>query len=377
MLDRNYILHELRGFIILIRFNHKLLYIYQNELKLKIKSVIISFMKINCINLRKKHTLFISTILSALLFAITGCKTVEQSKTNEVTLGVITYSFRSMADQSAEATLKYALESGINSLELMGTPVEAYAGKPKSTLDKKAFSKLKRANDLSDDQKRELEALELKMTSYNKEVVNWRATVSMDKFAELRKMYNDAGVTIYAFKPDALKKHHTDEEIGWAMRVAKTLGASHVTVELPNDPAQTQRLGDLGEKHDMQIGYHGHTQQTPTWWDTALSQSKYNGINIDLGHYIAAGNTDAFEFIKKNHDRILSMHIKDRQTPENGQHNKVWGQGDTPIVEVLQLIRDNNYSFPATIELEYDIPNDSDAIQEVRKSLEYCKNALK
>jgi sugar phosphate isomerase/epimerase len=330
------------------------------------------------INQNKNRSFRISTMLIAFTIALStiGCKISEQSKSNEVTLGVITYSFRSMPDQSAAATLKYVLESGINSLELMGDPVEAFAGKPKSTVDQKAIQKLKRSKDLSDNQKLQLTELELQVALYKKEVVDWRATVSMDKFAELRKMYNDAGVTIYAFKPNALKKHHTDEEIGWAMRVAKTLGASHVTVELPNDPAQTQRLGDLGEKHDMHIGYHGHTQQTLTWWDTALSQSKYNGINIDLGHYIAAGNTDTFEFIKKNHGRILSMHIKDRQTPENGQHNKVWGQGDTPIDEVLQLIRDNNYTFPATIELEYDIPSGSNAVKEVQKSLAYCKIAL-
>jgi len=336
-------------------------------------------MKTRNINFKKKQPLFITTILIAFLIASTiiGCKSTEKSKISEIQLGVITYSFRSLADQSAEATLKYALESGINSLELMGGPVEAFAGKPTSSVNREAYYKLKRNKNLNEDQQKELTEFDAQISDYKKEVANWRATVSMDKFAELREMYNNAGVTIYAFKPDALKKHHTDEEIGWAMRVAKTLGASHVTVELPNDPAQTQRLGDLGEKHDMHIGYHGHTQQTPTWWDTALSQSKYNGINIDLGHYIAAGNTDAFEFIKKNHNRILSMHIKDRQTPENGKHNKVWGQGDTPIVEVLQLIRDNNYSFPATIELEYDIPSGSDAIKEVRKSLEYCKNALK
>ena len=268
---------------------------------------------------------------------------------NGVQIGVITYSFRSMADQSAEATLKYCVDAGIGSIELMGGPVEEFAGKPIQTgSDKK----------------------------YNKEVAAWRATVSMDKFAELRKIFNDAGVSIYAFKPDALQKHHTDAEIEWAMRVAKTLGATHVTVELPKSKRQTQRLGDLGEKNGIYVGYHGHTQQTPTFWDIALEQSAYNAINIDLGHYIAGGNTDIFDFVKKHHARILSMHIKDRQTPENGEHNKVWGQGDTPIVEVLQLMKKEGYTFPATIELEYDIPSNSNAVQEVKKSLDYCKKAL-
>jgi hypothetical protein len=31
---------------------------------------------------------------------------------------------------------------------------------------------------------------------------------------------------------------------------------------------------------------------------------------------------------------------------------------------------------PAAIELEYDVPQGSDAVQEVKKCLEYCRQAL-
>src|SRR6476659_10025904 len=51
---------------------------------------------------------------------------------NGVQIGTITYSYRSMPDQSAEATLKYILDSGISAIELMGGPVESYAGAPSS-----------------------------------------------------------------------------------------------------------------------------------------------------------------------------------------------------------------------------------------------------
>ena len=47
-----------------------------------------------------------------------------------VQIGVITYSYRSMPDQSAEATLKYVVDSGISAIELMGGPVESFAGAP-------------------------------------------------------------------------------------------------------------------------------------------------------------------------------------------------------------------------------------------------------
>jgi sugar phosphate isomerase/epimerase len=70
------------------------------------------------------------------------------------------------------------------------------------------------------------------------------------------------------------------------------------------------------------------------------------------------------------------MHVKDRQNPENGKKNVVFGQGNTPIAEVLQLMRDNKYQYAATIEYEYDTPKDSTIIKEIQKSVMYCKNAL-
>src|SRR5579863_375605 len=51
------------------------------------------------------------------------------SKIKGVQVGTITYSYRSMPDQSAEATLKYVVDSGISAIELMGGPVNDWARK--------------------------------------------------------------------------------------------------------------------------------------------------------------------------------------------------------------------------------------------------------
>lgn len=299
---------------------------------------------------------------------------------NDVQIGVITYSFRSMPDQSAEATLQYILDSGISAIELMGDPAESFAGKPDNPVDRGAFYQLMRAQrdgkELTAEQQQEMADMQAQMKAYNKDVAAWRAKASMDKFSQMKKMYNDAGVSIYAFKPSAFGKDNSDAEIDYGMRAAKALGASHVTLEHPSDDAHTQRLGKLAKKHKVYVAYHGHTQETPTFWDTALDQSKYNALNLDLGHYVAAGNPDPMELIEAKHDRIKSMHVKDRQTPEHGQNNLPWGQGDTPITQVLQVMSDQKYDFPATVELEYEIPTGSDAVKEVAKCLEYCRKAL-
>jgi len=99
-------------------------------------------------------------------------------------------------------------------------------------------------------------------------------------------------------------------------------------------------------------------------------------LNLDLGHYVAAGNADPLAIVKSKHARISSMHLKDRQNPEHGKANLPWGEGDTPIIEVLQLMRDQKYTFPATAEFEYDIPEGSDAVKELAKCLDYCRKAL-
>lgn len=294
------------------------------------------------------------------------------SKFAGVQIGVITYSYRSMPG-SVEQLLQYIVDSGISAIELMGDAVEEYAGKPKSTFKMPPPQPGQPRPQLTDEQK-------VQLAAYQKQVAEWRATVAMDKFEEVRKMYNKAGVSIYAFKPNALGVNNTDAEIEYALRAAKALGATSVTVELPTDAAQSKRLGDLASKLQVYIGYHAHTQATDTAWDTALSQSHYNSMNLDCGHYIAAGgnNTAAslLALIEAKHGRITTMHIKDRKTKDNGGANMPWGQGDTPVKEILTLLKDKKYKIPATIELEYDIPAGSDAVKETRLCVAYAKQAL-
>ena len=278
---------------------------------------------------------------------------------NGVQVGAISYSWRSMPC-SVEDVLKYCQECNISAVELLGATGEPFAGAPESP----SFPR----GGLTADQKREQDA-------YYGKLAAWRSSVPLKKFEQIRKMYKQAGVSIYAYKPNALSPNNSDAEVDYAFRAAKALGASHVTVEIPKDAAQSERLGKIAAKNKMYVAYHGHLQQTPTAWDEALAQSKYNALNLDMGHYTAAGY-NPLPLIKEKHEHIMSMHVKDRKSKENGQANVVWGQGDTPIVAALQLMRDNKYKFPATIELEYPIPEGSNAVKEVSKCVEYARKAL-
>jgi sugar phosphate isomerase/epimerase len=300
------------------------------------------------------------------------------SKFGGVQIGTITYSFRSLPTD-VDKIIAYCKQAGVSALELMGDTAEAYAGSPVANIQPMRMmgpppgAAPGQRPQMTDEQRKA-------MAERVQKGREWRETVSMDKFVELRKKFKDAGITIYAYKPNALGENNSDGEIEYAMKAAKALGATSVTVELPTKPEQSKRLGDIAAKHKVYVGYHAHLQATDTAWDVALAQSPYNSLNLDCGHYIAAGGNNTKEsllkLIEAKHDRITSMHLKDRTTKEKGQKNLVWGTGDTPIIEVLQLMKKNKYKFPATIELEYEVPADSDAVKEVAKCVEYAKKAL-
>jgi len=207
----------------------------------------------------------------------------------------------------------------------------------------------------------------------------WRMGLSMDIFKELKKLYNDAGVTIYAVKN--LQAGGTDEDLEFQFTVAKTLGANHCTLELPSGDtaaATLKRLGDFAAKNKMFAAYHSHLQGGMTAFDQAFAISPGNKANVDFGHFVAGGNKGGtpLDFLQKFHDRIASFHLKDRTLPEHCELNLAWGTGETPIKEILQMVKKNKWDVPASIELEYAVPAGSDAVKEVKKCLEYCRAAL-
>ena len=203
------------------------------------------------------------------------------------------------------------------------------------------------------------------------ETRKWRAGVSLDKVKEFRKKYDDAGVLIDIVKWDGIFGF-SDEELDYAFQVSKALGARGLSSEIT--VGQTKRLGQFADKHKMQVGYHGHAATTPAIWEAAFAEAKYNAANLDLGHFVAGNNTSPVPFIKQYHERITHVHVKDRKL--NNGPNVPFGQGDTPIKEVLQLMRDNKWKFMATIEFEYPVPEGSDRMKELAKTVDYCKSCL-
>ncbi len=272
-----------------------------------------------------------------------GASGKPNSVFNGVRIGCITYSYRGGIN-SAEDTLKALLQDGLSEVELMGGPIEAYAGLGGGARGRK------RAPVKPTDARRQAQ---------------------LAKCRELRKMYNDAGVNIHIEK---IGFGQSDEEIDFNFQVAKALGCVAITTERSEQLAK--KLAPFAEKHKIWVAFHNHTNNYPVMSETdpILSYGQYIGFNFDVGHYFAGTKgLSPIPVIEKYHDRILSLHLKDR-TANGG--NLPWGQGQTPIKEILQLMKKEQWTFPGDIELEYPIPPGSNAVAEVAKCVQYCKEAL-
>jgi len=295
-----------------------------------------------------------------------------------VRIGIITYSFRALPG-SAEETLQYCLDCGINGIELMSNVPESYAGwpaPPDRPFPPGGPPRGPRPQLTPEQQEARRKAAEV--------LAKWRLSVSMDKYKAFRKMYDDAGVRIYAFKlPPTLEMPDAEYEYIW--NVAETLGANHITMELPTDDKLLQRVARYAAQRKLTIAFHTHGQGGASGFDRALNASDFTALNLDVGHYYGVNGESPVPVIEKYHDRIASLHLKDRKGPasagENrgpggGGPNMPWGKGQTPLVEILQVMKKNKYQFPASIEYEYDTPEGSDVLAEIKKCLQFCKNAL-
>jgi sugar phosphate isomerase/epimerase len=312
------------------------------------------------------------------------------SKFGGVQIGIIApYSFRGLPS-GADDLLKYLAQLGVNVVEMQSEPVEAYAGAPEQgrgpggpPIGAPGAGQGRPPGagaappggggrpPMSPEQQaaRQARAEELR---------KWRLSAPMEKYKALANQYKDAGVTIHIVK-FGLNTNMPDEEIDYCFNVAKALGCRAITCEPPL--SQTRRLGEFAAKHKIMLGYHGHSNMTsdeafakPSSWETAMAHSPWNGCNIDIGHFTAGNNVSPAEFIKKHHARITNLHLKDRKI--NQGPNMPWGQGDTQIREILQLMKKEKYTFPACIELEYPAPEGSDVMKELAKCVQYCKDAL-
>ncbi|HTX34557.1 MAG TPA: TIM barrel protein [Bryobacteraceae bacterium] len=262
------------------------------------------------------------------------------SRIHGVQIGAQTYSFR---DRLLDPCIEALVQVGLNEAELYMGHVEPLTA--------------------TDDETREL-------------LRKWRIETPLDYFRGVSRKFSDAGITLSAYSLN-FNDSFTDKELNRGFEITKAMGLDLITTSTTLTCAR--RLAPMAEKHRVRVAMHGHDNVTdpnqfakPESFAEALQMSKQFYINLDIGHFFAAGY-DPVQYIQQMHEKILVLHIKDRKK-DHGPGTP-FGEGDTPIRDVLLLLRDKHYPIPANIEYEYGAPG-MDAVAEVKKCYQYCKAAL-
>jgi sugar phosphate isomerase/epimerase len=210
-------------------------------------------------------------------------------------------------------------------------------------------------------------------------VRKWRLETPLSFFHEVRSKFDNAGIKIYAYNY-SFNKFMSDAEYDRGFQFAQALGVKYITAS--SQVSIAHKVDEYAQKYKIMVGFHGHDDtQDPDQFSTAETfaramkgASPYIGVNLDIGHFVAAGG-DPVAYIREHHDKIVTLHIKDRK--KNHGANLPFGQGDTPIGPVLRLLRDKGWKIPANIEYEYgETIKGLDSVAEVKKCYAYCRKQL-
>lgn len=201
-------------------------------------------------------------------------------------------------------------------------------------------------------------------------------------FKATRKRFEDAGIRVNAYCVN-FPLTATDEHLDRGYNGALLLGTNIMTASVKK--AIVPRLDQWCRKYKIKMGLHNHwfgdawfkgdktlEFETPQDFTNALKDSSdYMSINLDIGHFSAAGY-DPLAFMREHHSRIVSLHIKDRDRDET-HTNRRFGEGATPILETMKLLKKIKFRYAANIEYEMDSENPTEG---VRHAVEYLKKAL-
>lgn len=205
------------------------------------------------------------------------------------------------------------------------------------------------------------------------EMRQWRETVEIDFFHRVREQLAKASITLSAYNI-SFRDDFSDAEIERGFEMARALGAPSITSS--SNVATVARIAPAATRQKMLVAVHNHSRIDPNEFATvasltgALAQGPFIAVNLDIGHFTAA-NEDAVAFLSAHHERITTLHLKDRKRDQGA--NLEFGAGDTPIVPVLKLLQEQGWPIPANIEYEY---KGGDSVEEVGKCLAYCRRAL-
>ena len=206
----------------------------------------------------------------------------------------------------------------------------------------------------------------------------WRIALPLDRFREVRQKFDAAKLNLFSYV-QTIDDDMTDAEIDAVFKQMQALQRADVHHQPDARGHGSPRCAVRGEvQHQGGLapacpgaGRRTRWRRRGAWNSCSGCRSAFV-INLDIGHF-TAGNNDAVAFLRKHHERITHLHIKDRRRSDGP--NVQLGTGDTPIKECAALVRDNKWPIMFILEREYrDAPGT--AVEQTRWQLDYVKGLL-
>jgi sugar phosphate isomerase/epimerase len=286
---------------------------------------------------------------------------LADSRVGGVRLGVQTYSFRDLpvpeSGDAIDPIIKAMTECGLSECELFAPQLEPRLA-PALGRGTPVTPEIRQARENA---RQDLRA--------------WRVTTPLDHFRAVKRKFDAAGIVIFAHNY-SFSADMTDEEINRGFEMTKALGAEIITAS--TNLTVAKRVVPFADKHRMVVAMHGHSNKsdpnefcTPQSFVAAMTMSQHFKVNLDIGHFTAA-DFDAVAFIREHHADITNLHLKDRKKHQGD--NVPWGEGETPIREVLLMLKQERWPIRAYIEYEYS--GAGTPIEEVKRCFQYAKQIL-
>jgi sugar phosphate isomerase/epimerase len=304
---------------------------------------------------------FAGATAGAIAAALSGTRVrAGETRIGGVSIGAISYCFRSIprpvAGDYMDTLIEAFQQTGIALCELESARVETEPPIPGGG--------------------RVPAAIMPEYTKRREELRQWRLNTPLARFEEIRGKFTRAGIDLFGYVV-TFSDDFTDAEIERSFQFARALGVGVIGTNQTRVPMGS-RLLPFVEKNKVALGWHNHANVTDATevgsvesYERLFAMSPLFKANLDIGHFVA-GNNDPITFIRKHHGRISHLHLKDRR--RNNGPNQPWGQGDTPVGEVLRLLKSEKYPIVAVI--EYEHMGQASAIDEVRTCKRFIEQAL-
>lgn len=179
----------------------------------------------------------------------------------------------------------------------------------------------------------------------------WRLNAPLDRFREIRKKFDDAGLDLYSYVM-TIGDDFTEPEIDAVFRHMQALSVDKFCTNQTRVSAGP-RMAPYAAKYGIRPAFHTHQLSqdpnevsSPESLAKLLAMSPYFMINLDIGHYFDGGN-DPWTYMKAHPERITHLHVRDANADRTQADI---GTGVLHVDAMLRFVRDNNYDIAFIVE---------------------------